>query len=532
MPYRLPFPRVPLRLACVCLPLLLLAGCGRGGRIAARRQIEHSKHAYTPQDFVRAAAEGDSTLVEAYLRSGMDRNVPDPRGYTALMAAAVAGKTAVLKTLLDENAKPDLRDKEGDSALTLAAEAGQAGSVRALIEGNADVRVRDHKNRPALLKAVSGGFDPVVDVLLSTSRDALARDGQLDAALSVAALLGNARVTGLLLDKGAKVNAALDKGQTALMYAATYGKTPIVELLLARGADPRLVNTDGASASVLALQNGHPDVAKLLDGHAPAGPVPPPVPGKPVAAAAAAASGAVASMPSPAPGASPPPGTAEVASVAMERTWLKENGVEPAGVLKKDTGQDDDGDGFTNDEELAAGTDPNDPKSHPPYYTKLRLRRVEGELFPVEFLGVGKGGRISLSVHGQGGGDGGEARTVDVDEGKRVPGVPFKVVKVRARSIFEKDTGNKLDVSELTLANVDTGRKTVLVKGTVSNSPDATALLVYGIDHSMIPVRLGQQFTLPRDAANTRYEVIDIRPAQVVLRIAGSGQTVTVESEK
>ena len=207
-------------------------------------------------------------------------------------------------------------------------------------------------------------------------------------------------------------------------------------------------------------------------------------------------------------------------------------------MLKKDTGQDDDGDGFTNDEELAAGTDPNDPKSHPPYYTKLRLRRVEGETFPVEFLGVGKRGRISLSVRGKGGGDGGfqgggdAARTVEVDEGERVPGLPFKVVKVRARSIFEKDTGHALDVSELTLANVDTGRKTVLVKGTVSNSPDATALLVYGIDHSTIPVRQGQQFTLPRDAANTRYEVIDIRPAQVVLRIAGSGQTVTVEAEK
>ena len=535
MPSRLSSSRLSLRLVCVCLPLMLLAGCGRGGRLAARRQIEHSKHAYTPQDFVRAAAEGNGPLVEAYLRAGMDRNAADPRGYTALMAAAVAGKTNVLKTLLDENAKPDLLDQDGDSALTLAAEAGQAGSVRTLVEGNADVRVRDHQGRPALLKAVSGGFDPVVDALLATSRDSLARDGQLDAALSVAALLGNAKITGLLLDKGARINAALDKGQTALMYAATYGKTPIVTLLLARGADARLVNADGASAGVLALQHGHPDLAKLLDGHPPAGPVPPAGPAK-TSTGSTESTGAATFTPI--PGATPQPGAAEIASVAMERTWLKENGVEPVAVLKKDTGQDDDGDGFTNDEELAAGTNPNDPKSHPPYDTKLRLRRVEGEPFPVEFLGVGKGGRVSLSVRGPGGGfrgggaEGGEARTVEVGEGERVPGLPFKVVKVRARSIFEKDTGHPLDVSELTLANVDTGRRTVLVKGTVSNSPDATALLVYGIDHSTIPVRVGQQFTLPRDAANTRYEVIDIRPQQVVLRVVGSGQTVTVESEK
>ncbi len=534
MPRR-PFSSPGLPLAAVCALLLgLLPGCGRGGRDAARQQIEHSKHAYSPQDFVRAAAEGDNTLVTAYLRAGMDRNAPDPRGYTALMAAAVAGKTDVLKTLLDENAKPDLLDKEGDSALTLAAEANQPGSVRTLVEANADVRVRDHQGRTALLKAVNGGFDGVVDALLATSRDALARDGQLDRALTVAALLGNVKLTGLLLDKGAKVNATIENKQTALMYAATYGKTPIVELLLARGADVHPVNGDGASASVLALQNGHPDVAKLLDG--PTAGKPALVAATPPASPAPAASPGAAS-PAGSPGATP----VELASVAMEKAWLKENGVEPVSVLKKDTGQDDDGDGFTNDEELAAGTDPNDPKSHPPYYTKLRLRRVEGERFPIEFSGVGKGGKIELSVQEKGGGGGGlqgggggeeTARTEEVEEGGRVRGQPYKVVKLRARTIFEKDTGHKLDVSELTLANVDTGRKTVLIKGMPANSPDATALLVYRIDHSTIPVRQGQEFTLPRDAANTRYEVMEIRPAQVILRIVGSGQTVTIESEK
>ena len=518
----------------VLILTLALAGCGRGGRDAARQKILNSKHAFTTQDFVRAAAEGDNGLVDAYLRAGIDRNAADPHGYTALMAAAVAGKTEVVKTLLDENAKPDLLNKDGDSALTLAAEANQPGSVRALVEGNADVRVRDKKDRPALLKAVYGGFDPVVETLLSTSRDALARDGQLDRALAVAALQGNVNMAGELIKSGAKVNAAIENKQTALMYAATVGKAPMVELLLARGADARLVNADGASASVLALQHGHPDVAKLLDAGRPAGggstpAVPAALPDKAAAPVAAA-------------GATPPPvNPADAGSVAMEKAWLKENGVEPVAVLKKDTGQDDDGDGFTNDEELAAGTDPNDPKSHPPYHTKLRMQRVEGERFPVEFTGVGKSGKIVLSTREKGGGDGGfqgggggesTGRTEEIEPGGRVPGQPFKVVKLRPRSIFEKDTGRKVDVSELTLVNTETGRKVVLVKGMPANSPDATAVLSYGLDHSTIPVRQGQQFTLPHDPSNTRYEVIDIRPTQVILRVVGSGQTVTVESEK
>ena len=62
------------------------------------------------------------------------------------------------------------------------------------------------------------------------------------------------------------------------------------------------------------------------------------------------------------------------------------------------------------------------------------------------------------------------------------------------------------------------------------SSPDATATLVLKLDGTQIPVRLGQQFSLPGDP-QTRLEVIDIRPEQVVLKIVGSKQTVTVDKE-
>ena len=55
-------------------------------------------------------------------------------------------------------------------------------------------------------------------------------------------------------------------------------------------------------------------------------------------------------------------------------------------------------------------------------------------------------------------------------------------------------------------------------------------MLVLKLDNSQIPVRLGQQFSLPRDP-QTKFEVIDIRPAQVVLKIVDSKQTVTVDKE-
>ena len=505
---------LPFLLATAACLLLSLTGCGRRGREAAKEKIKQSHHAFAPDDFVRAAADGDRPLVEAYLQGGIDHNVPDARGLTAVMAAAAAGKTDVVKALLDDNAKPDLATKDGKTALHLAAENNQPEAVRALIEANADVRARDHDGFTPLLRAVQAGYDRVVDVFLSTSRDQLARDGQLDRGLTVAAVLGKSKIVGQFLDKGANVNATVEDKQTPLMLAAQYGQQETVEYLLSRGADPRLTNKDGANAAVIALQKGFPDIAKTLDARTPGGkpsvaaagtPTPSPTP--------AAAPPDLAAAPSPAPPANP--------AEAREQTWLKEQGVRPADVLKHDTGQDDDHDGFTNDEELAAGTDPNDPKSHPPYYTKLRLQRIDGEAFPVVFeAATNKGDKVTLSVRGKSG--------VEVETGGRIPGMPWRVERVRRRNIAEKDTGRPVDVSELTLLNTETKHTMVLIKGMASNSADARAVLRFAIDGTEIPVKQGEEFSVPRDPA-TRFQVVDVRPTQVVLKIVGTAQTVTIE---
>lgn len=480
-----------------------LTGCGRAGRDKAREQIKQSRQSLSAPDFLKAAAAGDQTMVETFLRAGIDRNIGDDRGYTALMAAAERGKRDIIKLLLDENAKPDLQNKEGDTALILAAAANQPESVRALVEANADVRVKDQKNWTALMKAVFAGYDPVVDSLLATSRDALKRDGQLDRALSVAALLGNTVILRALLDHGANINATtIDNKQTALMYAASAGKRDALELLLSRGADTKLVNMEGSSASILALQRGFPDLAKLLDGGS--GPSTAPV--------------AVATPPPLPP--SDEKNKADAASVALERTWMKENGVEPSKLLTKDIGLDDDKDGYTNDEELAAGTDPNDPNSHPAPAAKLRMKKLAGEPFPVVFDAV-DGRKAKVTVHTPAG-----DRQASLAKGERLPELPYSVSSIRPREVTEKDTGHPVDASELTLSNVETGEKVVLVRA-MPGGPNTAAVLSTGVGNPDIEVKPGQKFTLPQDE-KTQYQVVDIRPTQVIIKALGTKQTYTV----
>ncbi len=138
-----------------------------------------------------------------------------------------------------------------------------------------------------------------------------------------------------------------------------------------------------------------------------------------------------------------------------------------------------------------------------------------------------KTSRAAVAVYG----GNGEARRLELAPGEAVPGQPYKVVKVRPRKGFQKDTGVPEDRSELTLLNTETNRRVVLVRGMDSNSPDATAVLAFGRDGAPLSVKLGEEFSVPRDPQSTRLQVIDIRPTQVVLKIVSSGQTVTVDKE-
>src|ERR1043165_9105562 len=69
--------------------------------------------------------------------------------------------------------------------------------------------------------------------------------------------------------------------------------------------------------------------------------------------------------------------------------WIEQFGlpIADADVLE----QDPDGDGFNNFDEWQGKTNPTDPKSHPDYLTKLKLKSFSQERFPLDRKSVAKG---------------------------------------------------------------------------------------------------------------------------------------------
>ena len=218
------------------LELLLKAGA----------DVNATNHAgATP--LLRAATFEDKTRL--LVAKGADVKASSHTGNNALiLAARQAGNSRTVKFLLDQGVDPNVMNLFGATALMSAAAAADLDSVRLLLDRGADVNLRPDPGtkeffwgglRTPLMWAAFQGDEGLLKLLLE--RGATVNDlVELGGALGQAAWGGHVGVARLLLDAGAQVDQRdLVANYTPLHWAASSEKSSsaVVELLLARGAD-------------------------------------------------------------------------------------------------------------------------------------------------------------------------------------------------------------------------------------------------------------------------------------------------------
>src|SRR5438270_7705319 len=187
--------------------------------------------------------------------------------------------------------------------------------------------------------------------------------------------------------------------------------------------------------------------------------------------------------------------------------WLEQFGlpIADSDVLE----QDPDSDGFNNLDEWSGHTNPTDPNSHPEYHTKLKLKSATEEPFRLVF---------SSWV-----GDTFAINTIDLKQptqflkvGDAIKGTRFKVVSFQEK--YQKNQyGTNVDVSELTLEQIETHEQLTLVKEKVASSPESVATLVYTWGgRQEFQVRKDQEFSL-KPVEQIKYKLIDVGPAKAVI---------------
>ena len=247
-----------------------LCACAQGGSDqptpeAARRFLKLRGYEFDNNSFFAAAAAGDEMAVYGFLSAGINPDVKDQDGDTALTAAAARGDLKVVNVLIKGEADVNAKGRNNWTALLLALQDKQdAVSEILLARSDVDLKAETPEGMTALMIAVWTQKTQFVRTLLDRNANINHQDKDGDTALHGAALNGDARLLQLLLDHGASPNARNKLGGTPLMWAASYGYDEAVQIMLNKGADPRIKDVDGVTAAGWAAKNGRGNLVMIL----------------------------------------------------------------------------------------------------------------------------------------------------------------------------------------------------------------------------------------------------------------------------
>ena len=202
---------------------------------------------YTPQkietnpkdeakEFLSITSKGDTDGVLNLIQAGVDVNVQDEKGMTALMTASQVGPVELVEELIKAGASVNIRSTFGDTALIWATEKKQLKCVEKLLEFGANVNIQGRDRTTALMCASYKGNEDSLKALIEygANPDIQSDDGVTALMIAIPESFDSMEN---LLRAEADVNLASREEITALVLAVTSRKTRILKKLIEAGAD-------------------------------------------------------------------------------------------------------------------------------------------------------------------------------------------------------------------------------------------------------------------------------------------------------
>lgn len=154
---------------------------------------------------------------------------------------------------------------ESDKALFVAAGAGSVEGVAQALEAGANANVTDGLKRTPLFASAFCNHPGVADLLMDKGADVSVADLHGMSPLHVAVIAGSTHVAKALIARGVDVNLRSNAGRGPLHLAAATNQVAMAKLLLESGAKAAEKDKSGVTAAALATQNGHTDLAAVIN---------------------------------------------------------------------------------------------------------------------------------------------------------------------------------------------------------------------------------------------------------------------------
>ncbi|MBP5426387.1 MAG: ankyrin repeat domain-containing protein [Clostridiales bacterium] len=213
--------------------------------------------------FMYACKDGDIKAVEECIKKGIDVNLKNRFGCTALMYASGKGELSIVKMLLKEGAYINERNKYGETALFNASIKCHRDVAEILLECGAEVDLREVGKYSVLTYLCFLDYKDMVELFLENGADINSTSHSITDLISACAQ-NDKDVVKALLKYGADPNVVDDCGQTALHVASAKGYRNIVTQLLIGGAEVNKKDIFDRAPIDIAQKKGMYNIAKDL----------------------------------------------------------------------------------------------------------------------------------------------------------------------------------------------------------------------------------------------------------------------------
>lgn len=185
----------------------------------------------------KAIQASDYHYVKKAIKSGINIDVTNNRGQSALMIATYNRNLKLVELLIANEANVNLQDDQLNSSFLHAGEEGYLEIIQ-LVSAKADVKITNRYGSMAISAASENAhYDTLKWLLENTTSDVNYANNIGWTALLVSVILGDGtekyvKIIQLLMSYGASPNIADRDGMTAVEYAEKLGYKKIVAVLL------------------------------------------------------------------------------------------------------------------------------------------------------------------------------------------------------------------------------------------------------------------------------------------------------------
>ncbi|ARE67232.1 SWPV2-ORF013 [Shearwaterpox virus] len=218
-----------------------------------------------PYLLLHAVKSNRSDIVASLLKHGMNANIVNDEGYTALHYSIENNKLDITKLLLDNGANIEIINKYSFiNNIIKSRFANYTNMIELLLEYGADVNNINEYYAPIHL-AVDNENESIIKLLISYGADINIRDDYNSSSpLHHAIKSINGNILKILLDNGADVNSINRYGRTPIYYAIYDKNLDFVNTLLDYGADVNIVDLSNNTPLTVA-NNSY--IKKLIISH-------------------------------------------------------------------------------------------------------------------------------------------------------------------------------------------------------------------------------------------------------------------------